>query len=161
MKKCYICNAEVSSERQEVVAIYEVPKEKKDDGTFYIESFVVAWFCKECFFDSCDSKLVKFSEREHSKCLYCKNKVDMKSKHFYISWERSFDVVNSELIDGKCYNENIGIYAKRPKQPQFINSMNSIFSYNWHTSSLPLFQPSFDSGILNKMLDEEDERNKK
>lgn len=130
MKKCYVCNNQLDGSKQEIISLREMPK-VMNEGTFFIESFVIASFCKKCFFDNCDSKLRTIRDRSHLNCLYCQKIVDTNLKHFYVSWERSFDVITSELIDGKCYNENIGIYVKRKDWSQSIgisqNFSNLVF----------------------------------
>lgn len=162
--KCYACNYRLEAGVQEVVSIYQVPKNSSHKSV--IESDTVATFCAQCFWDNCDSKLNHFKDRFTTACLYCEQKVDFNHRHFYLSWERSFDVINSQLIHGKCYNENIAIYetkAEKREKNGFWNTTFSNFtfpSFNWPSSTGPK-GPTFgmtidinDILINNPMTDE-------
>lgn len=109
--KCYICNKRLLAAQQETVSISQVSEDC--DNSSLMESDVIASFCAQCLWDNCDSKLRHFKDRYEATCLYCAKKVNFDKKHFYFFWERSFDVISSQLIHGKCYNENVGIYRKR------------------------------------------------
>jgi hypothetical protein len=109
--KCYICNKKLLAAQQETVSISQVSQDC--DNSSLMESNTIASFCAQCLWDHCDSKLKHFKDRDGTTCLYCAKKVSFDKKHFYFFWERSFDVVSSQLIHGKCYNENVGIYQKR------------------------------------------------
>jgi hypothetical protein len=161
--KCYICNKKLLAAQQETVSIAQVSEDC--DNSSLMESDVIASFCAQCLWDNCDSKLKHFKDRYEGTCLYCTKKVDFDKKHFYFFWERSFDVVSSQLIHGKCYNENVGIYETRKEKTRknkgtrfaslafpMIRSVFPSLIASQITSVQPMTMPSSLLDYLNKSL---------
>lgn len=145
MNKCHICNDRFPDPiDRDIVSIYQVPKGSVDLPLIESDKFV--YFCAECLWQNCDSKLKHFHDRFSSNCLYCNEKVDTSERYFYFLWERSFDVINSQMIHGKCYNDNVGIYEKRK---------DKLKKKSWGTTfanfAFPLVRQVFPSLIANQI----------